>query len=72
MPKTATEEVHPILRYCDKRDMNLREFADLCGIASSYVSQLSTGFYPCGRETALKIFDATEGEIDIGELLLFE
>ena len=64
--------MHPIKRYCEKRGLSQREFADQVGLSEGFISQLIRGHEVCGRQAALQIHDKTHGAVGLEELLKWE
>ncbi len=65
-------KVHPIKRYCVKRGLLQREFADVVGYTEGFISQLILSQQVCGRLAAKTISEKTGGEISIAELIVWE
>ncbi len=63
---------HPIRRYCEKREITQRAFADIVGFTEGFISQMIRGHDVCGRNAALQIFHRTGGDIGLEELLAWE
>lgn len=64
--------MHPIKRYCDRRGIRQRAFAQLVGLSEGYVSQLISGRERCGKHAALKIVQKTGGAVTLEDLLTWE
>lgn len=54
--------------YLKQPHVNRPEFAKKIGVSSSYLSQLSTGWRPCGLCYAIRIEDASGGEVSIRDM----
>ncbi len=64
--------VHPIKRYCEKRGLLQKEFAEVVGYTEGFISQLILGREVCGRLAAITISQKTGGELTIPELITWE
>jgi len=64
--------MHPIKRYCEAHSLTQRVFAARVGLSPSFISQLVLGREHCGRVAGMRIVAATDGEIDLAELLTWD
>lgn len=63
---------HPIQTYCKEHGLTQKAFADQVGLSEGFISALIRGRDRCGRNAALKIVGATDGAIDLEELLVWD
>jgi plasmid maintenance system antidote protein VapI len=64
--------MHPIQRFLEQEKRTQRAFAREAGLSEGFVSQLVRGHERCGRDAALRIVAASDGAIDLAELLTWE
>ena len=46
---------HPIRAYCKLNGIRQKEFADICGVSATFISDLIHNRAGCGRQAALRI-----------------
>ena len=65
-------DVNPIRRVLRHKRITQAELARRTGLSRPYISQVINGVWPLGRRSAVLIYDALEGDIDLYEMLTWE